>query len=442
MKTGIAALLKCAAIFLLILVIASAVGAGLLAAASLLPQKAVTSRLEQSLEQLTYEGNYPHVYDKNASSNQLDNFSEAIILSESYYLDKSWRAVWENPFYNTEPSDPTGALALSVTSGETANRTYSRYWGGFRVYCRALLCFFNYTQIRTVLSFCFFALLSAAAYTFLKHGGVLSAAVFTGGIILIKPWIVCSSMQFSCCFILAFVFVTVAPYFFKKGVPAVYFFFAAACVTQFFDFYTTPTVTFGLPMCLYLVINRGQGASRNFAGFIKSFAAWIAGYILMWLSKLSLTCIFTAENAFSEAFSAVERRIGSEKIPGREDTYNALKAVKEAAKAMFTSKKFLVLTLLLFVLLIIVCIVKRTRLAPGGRNIPLAARLPEASVFLAAAAIPFLWFAVAASPTVIHSFFQYRTAVTVPIAAGLFIESLLCSETAQPGKTGARISLK
>jgi hypothetical protein len=81
---------------------------------------------------------------------------------------------------------------------------YSRYWMGFRATLRFLLSFVNYYQLKRYLSFAFFALYAALISSISRRTTATIGFLFAISIILVRPYIIGASLQFSSCFFIAF----------------------------------------------------------------------------------------------------------------------------------------------------------------------------------------------------------------------------------------------
>ncbi len=111
--------------------------------------------------------------------------------------------------------------------------------------------------------------------------------------------------------------------------------------TMFFDFYTTPLLTLGLPLLGLLIC---QSYSKNpptakamLMQSLKLMGIWFVSYFMMWITKLVLTSVFTDQNAFASAWGAA--RIGSRVKDARScSAMIKLAAIISAFKHLFTGR--------------------------------------------------------------------------------------------------------
>lgn len=390
---------------------------GLLCLSMFLPQNRIHENLKESTEQFLLEGDYASIFDvRSYSSNQLDNVTDSTMLKESFYAF-NWENLWKNAVYSDEGT-AAESFHTVIHQNTPPNRSYSRYWGGFRAPLRLLLTFYNYLEIRHIVSAAFFCLFILAAITVYRHSNTASALAFGLSIALVKPEIISNSLQFSCCFLIAFLAMILVVKAGKMGYPQ--FFLCVGCLTQFFDFYTTPPITWAFPL-LVLLAFESYSAREKWEMTAKTCAAWLSGWLTMWLAKLTLTSLFTDENAFAPAIAAVKRRIGVEKYVGLEYTYNPVEAIYNCVLTLFhNTKPFFILVMLLCAAIALMALWKNFRARP---SVSFPEFVLDRLVFVVIGLVPFLWFSITASPVVIHCFFQYRT-IAVSVCAFLLCLTL------------------
>lgn len=389
-------------------------GVSLLYLAGLTPQERVAGNLLDSAYQLNTENAYPHVLDSQSWSQMVDMASESYILNLSYYMNTQ-----EDPSSILVNPNICGAigeeLQNAVEEQAPANESYARYWGGFRVPARLLLTFFTYTDIRRILALAVFLLSGGTALFLYKKTNTLAAPLSLLFVIaVLKPFVISSAMQFSCCFILAMLGILLLPRKERRFLTYPVYFFIIGAATQYFDFYTTPALTFGLPMLSLLAIRQSAGGSsvkKELKLIGMCFAAWFAAYLLMWLGKLALTTLFTDLNEFSNGFSAIAYRLldttdvdvtGS--LPYRICVLLWRVFIRVFERPAFIAA-FFGTTLLLWLYFL---------LRSGSRKERFLSGLP----YLLVACLPILWFIAASEPSLKHSWFQYRN-------VGVFLFGLL-----------------
>ena len=234
-----------------------------------------------------------------------------IKMLSSLYMDtqRMPASVLVNPTYEGEdvPIEAIQAVAEDGAAPE-ADTYFASSVMGFRGIVRILLSVMNIRQIRRLIMWCVILLLAANALMLRRQFSALLAGLFVVSILCVNPVVVMSSIQYSCCFLIAMTAMLFMPYVdrFKKYTAGMLFFILGA-VTQFLDYDTVPVITFGLPMLVLLLVKQrdgkylGFGESLAFTG--KCFGNWLLAYALLWLVKLGMTELFTGFFAFPEAFN-------------------------------------------------------------------------------------------------------------------------------------------
>ena len=411
--------------FFILLVIACV----LLFAAGLVPQSALKQHMLETMSQLEIEGVNPGVLYDGHPRSSLDNYSESRILLHSYYMDTRSDAsvIWSNPGWepvNFEKDTLFSEMRSAVSSDASPNLIYSRYWMGFRAIVRPLLLLMNYMDLRQLIQWTFLLLMGAVTLQLYRRTNSLWIALgFVFTLSQLNPVVVSGCIQFSTCFLLAMVgMLIVLSSRFRLG-SAQMLCFVLGAATQYFDFYTAPILTFGLPMLAVLLRNQYSPESdfrlRSTSRLVlTSFVAWMAAYLAMWLAKLALTAVFTSENAFIEAFARLSAWVFEPAAGGTVESMIPL--------ALFYCAINLVdlVPLALEGVLLIGYGIRILRIRPQRRV------WREQLVYLLVALLPLLWIAAAAKPAYDHMYFQYRG-----LGVTLFAGILFLLGTAFPANT-------
>ena len=420
------------------LVFLGVIAAGILTlmAAALLPQGRIDANILESAAVFEEEGSYPVIGDREATST-LDNYTDALILEEAAVMQAGdMGTIFSNPVYVKDDPAAEFTQFAKEREGKEPELYYVRYWQGFRAPVRLLLTFLNFTQIRQVNSFVFFALFAMAGlvivmgetegtgflrftasvkrkrpsprFTFPRFG---AGILFALSVIFAKPQVICHSLQLSCCFILAFIFILLVPWAKRKKIGPE-FFLACGMITQFFDFYTTPLVTLGYPMIFWLLLT-DEEESRGKAA-LKAAGAWLAGYGLMWIAKLALATVFTGVNGFADGFGSLANRTGIVKQEELVVYYNLGMMIRSligtCLENPFVSAAYLALIAVMAGRAVYAAVTERRGGASGRSAVPALQWI----WLLLPAVMVMIWYCLSVQPTCIHMIFQYRTtAVTL-----------------------------
>lgn len=374
-------------------------GYGLLYLAGLIPQQAVADSVELSASQLAEEGYNPVVLIRSDESYRLDNFTETRILLESLYLDTrtSPQAVYFCPTYDGG-GDPIAAINnVSKLGGfPEPDTNFPHMLMGFRAPVRLLLTFMNLRQIRRLLMWGVLLLFTANVLNIKKRSGTLIALLFTAAFLSVNPLIVMSSMQYACCFFIAFTAMLLMPRLEKWKLTEPMFFFLIGGLTQYFDTYTTPLVTFGLPMLWMLLVKQQSGQLQSFGEDLlcvaKCFGAWLGAYAMMWLVNIGVVALASDYDVWHIAWRAFGAGTGFG--TRRAD---ALLALSAGLTNLVTIE--CALCLVGFIVAWPFMMDTRAKRKTGYR---------QGRIFLIVALLPVLWCIVAPNTLLENSYYQYR----------------------------------
>lgn len=389
----------------------------LLYGSGLLPQDRIYENIQKSSVQFELEGEYPYVLDAWDVTFRLDAFSESLILNHSYFMDtrSSPVSILTNPAYRNG-EHPVQCLMEAARERDTrANSSRSRYWMGFRALVRPLLCLYPYQDIRSVISIAFFSLLFAAMLCLRREAGSLMAMGLGLTALAMNPVVVSTSLQYSCCFLIALSGIIAVCLLKRKPMALNGLFLVLGQLTQYFDFYTTPLITWGLPFVALLAIRRAGEKPPSIAEglrlLLSSIGMWAGGYVGMWVLKMILTTCFTEENGFAVIQSFLYYTgLGD---AGEEQVFSIGDALFLCVKNVFTNTNRMALLLCVIVL--------------GGYHIARVrkeeALLADGGIWIYAvvACLPVLWIACSKQASGRHSYFQYRTLAASVFAAFAFM---------------------
>ncbi len=375
-------------------------GYGLLYLVGLIPQQAVADSVQLSASQLVEEGYNPVVLVRSDESYRLDNFTETRILLESMYLNSRTnpKSVFLCPTYDGG-NDPIKAIHnVSELGGFPDPDTYFPHMiMGFRALIRPLLAFMNLRQIRRLLMWAVVLLFTANVVNIKKRSGTLIAFLFAAAFLSVNPILVMSSIQYSCCFLIAFSVMLLTPYIHRFKLTEPMLFFLVGGLTQYFDIYTTPLITFGLPMLWMLLIKQQDGDLQSFHDdvmcVVKCFSAWLGAYVLMWLANMGLVALFTDFAVWPLAMEALGTALG---------IGVARVNILDALSAIFTNLVTIECALCLvgFIIAWPFMMDTRAKRATGYR---------QGRIFLLVALLPVLWCVISANSTYFNAYYQYRT---------------------------------
>lgn len=392
------------------------IAVGLLVVGALLPQDLIEENVRASAELMYQEGFYPSVGDHGYSA-QLDNFTDAIMLMASQFTNaEQVESILTNPVVGYDGFEDYVDFLYRYSQGEAPDYqwSYNRYWMGFRPILRVALLFLNYFQIRRYLAFVLFGLFAWLIGSMVEKLDMRVAMAFAFSIILIRPYVICNSLQLSCCFLIAFAAMLAVPWVYRNPRYEKLFFMEIGMVTMYFDFYTVPLITFGFPAVYLYLLYEASGKRQTVKCLLSNAFSWFAAYVMMWISKMLLTAVFTKENAFEVGFGKLATWLGFGAQIKEGARYSPMTALIHVATSVAADVDGAI------VIALSVGILALGFLRAWKKGAVCRTRCRKHMGLLAIAAIPIIWFVVASEPTTSHFWFQYRSIALSYWAVGAY----------------------
>lgn len=195
-------------------------------------------------------------------------------------------------------------------------KEYPRYWHGYLVVLRPLLCVGNYLQIRYFNMF-FLMTLLAVVFTKLKESlNWGTAIVFMISIcvtnFIIVPW----SLQFSPVYYVMLTAMALMMQYYQSKKRLInfwiQFFFIIGMLINFFDFLSAPLLTLGIPLCLLLLLDMYDKTEEKIWEQIlrvfKLSIAWVCGYASSWIAKWTIATVALHKNVLLDGFEEANYR--------------------------------------------------------------------------------------------------------------------------------------
>lgn len=385
---------------ILIVVIGAVVGVLALAATYFIPQNRMKDNAWESAILMHREGLGSFMWPT-VTMTQLDGYTDGLMLNTSYTeTDDGIRDILLDTKVNVRDINPMEAFyeVIALENKDYRIETYGRYWHGYQILWRPLLCFFNYGEIRQINMALQLALVFAFLYLLFRTGEKALVIPFFGMYLFLTPLALFSSMQFSPCFYLT-MFASMAMIGSGKYLNDTgrnYLFLLTGILTAFFDLLTYPFVTLGVPLITHLAVDRECGGSikKSVKDIVFHTVSWCIGYVGMWGAKWVAASLFTDENVIKEALDQVMFRSGHfEK--GR--SYATTLRLNFDACNM---KSIWVVLICLAVYLLVRMVINYRRI--GVRPLPGTAAILLVSLY------PFLWYYLTMHHSSDNSYFTWR----------------------------------
>lgn len=376
----------------------------LLTLVSMIPSKLIRKNVENSLETLKKEGNFPKI--KYGINYKLDNYTDALMINTAYSVDseeplKSALLARRNyqgnrkeelTLIDIDSESTIENLEYTLKEENTQYCEYSRYWHGYLIFLRPLLLFMDYAKIRILLIILIDTLLLITCYYIWKRINLKYALCFFVSMILTASiHLIGLSLQYSSVFIIALC--TTLCILLKKDKVNIYtLFFITGGITAFMDLLTCPIITLGIPLIIYVALNEKKDLKDIVKMIIKLGICWGLGYFGIWISKWLITDSICKTNTIESALN---------KIKGYSGINENLNINISIIDAFIANMEYILPIILTLISIILYSIVLDTI---AGKKKCLLKNLP----YLILAILPFAWYAVTKKHAYIHARFTYK----------------------------------
>lgn len=387
-----------------------AVGFLMMLAVSLLPAERIEKNVRLSAYTLEKEGIYPQLDSINGRQ-QLDNFTDALMLgvaadkSEKGVLDQALSNRYllvdgQNPYYSFYSYYNRSSDAYE----NTTRIPYPRYWHGYLVLLRPLLCLLRYYQIRKLYLAVQLFMLALCVFLLIRRKLARCAIPFLLSVLLLSPLVIAHSLQYSSVYMIMLLSVIILLLFDKKAGSETFtsvLFAVTGCCTSFMDLLTAPLLTLCFPLTIYFCLVRPSSLRSALGAFLRLCCCWGIGYAGMWAGKWLLATLLTEHDVFASAFLAASQRTSFTDDRGNAFTY--IDVLHQNWQALRQSPVW-ALSLAVMVFSAIRSIRSKKRILSG------------AACFAPVALLPFAWFYVMSNHTYWHFWFTHRIYAAVPFA--------------------------
>lgn len=335
----------------------------------------------------------------------MDNFTDALIINQACNggTDSLWTNVMLVP-RQTDWQSECGSLRHVVAHDTMLPRVhYGRYWHGSTFAMRWLLQVEDYTMLRLLMYVLSSLLLLWVCVALWRRVGAVASAGYLLSLSMVNVFIMQLSIQFLPVLVLALGATLWVVYRVRRPGQMCMTLFVVGSLTAYFDLLTCPALTWGMPLCVYLLMNERDTMLRRLGTAGGASVLWAAGYGVSWVMKWVLATLTTQENVLKDGFSEFTVRSGAMQDVTRWD-------------AMMRNASMLSWTWVCAVLVVLV-VLAVLRFRREG--------LPTAVLCLLVALPPLLWYGFAAEHSYLHFWFTYRSMAVVLLALFAAVGSLI-----------------
>lgn len=385
---------------ILIVVIGVVAGVAALAATYFIPQEKMKENAWESAILMHREGLGSFMWPT-VKMTQLDGYTDGVMLNTAYTeTDDGIRDILLDTRVQVREINPMESFyeVIALENKEYRVETYGRYWHGYQILWRPLLCFFNYGEIRQINMAVQLAMVFAFLYLLFLSGEKALAIPFFGMYLFLTPLALFSSMQFSPCFYLMLLtsMALVGLRAYLNDTRRNCLFLIVGILTAFFDLLTYPFVTLGIPLITYLAVDKEcrENWKKSIKDIVFYSVSWGIGYVGMWGAKWVAASVLTDENVIMDAVNQVKFRSGH---------YEQGRSFLTTLKLNFDAcnMKSIWVVLIALALFLLACVILNFR----RNGIKL---LPVTAVILVVSLYPFLWYYLTMHHSSDNSYFTWR----------------------------------
>lgn len=377
----------------------------LLTLSYVLPNGRIRRNISDAPGIMIAEGEHPEQYLYKPGA-ELDNFTDAIILNVAVDINQNRNPLEKaitNSFYFSNDPEITQSQYLKKALEDPSvgtNSDYIRYWFGSSAVMRFLALFFNFKEIRYILSITIMLLFVLAVSAIYRKLGAKYAIFFALSLLFTRIFSVSAAIQYAPVFIITLLSVIAVCKLsdmekYHKYLPFV--FMASGTLTVIFDLLTFPLMTLGLPLVVALLIELKSEKKIDYKTRIKkSFfycVIWGISYAMTNLIKWIIASIVLGRNEITPAIEQFFFRANAgegEKLP--------IGSMYGSNIMEYFSKIALIILAICIVVWIILAIKKRIHCK---QMIPL-------TIFAVIALFPYIWYGVLSNHSYIHYWMTYR----------------------------------
>lgn len=394
-------------IIISVFVISVSLGTLLLVGAYALPTTDINNHIIKSVDVFEQEGTYRIL--TNLCTSQLDNWTDSVMFLNAGYDGEETLINKALMVYRkeTEGLTPTQGLVKYYTEGSyTHIWSYARYWHGYLIFLKPLLCFFDYQTLRIINLIAQTGINLILVLIMYKKNLKYYIVPYVLSFLLIMPISTAYSFQFSTVFYvfsIGSIILIIKSHKWNGTNKFNLYFLILGIITSYFDLISYPLVSFGVPITFYYCLNLDKNTIKNFKKFTKYLCFWGMGYVGMWGGKWIIASILTNNNVFLDAYNMILVR-SSMNVEG---TAISFLDVLWLNLTSFLYNPLIVLSIL-FVIIMITMSLKKNLM----KNL-----FKKYNIFFVIAMLPFAWYLGASNHSYVHFWFTYKELIITAFAA-------------------------
>ncbi len=321
-----------------------------------------------------------------------------------------FRGAWmDTPTENIMMQKSSLEAGKSALFNALSMKGYERYWHGYVLVLRPLLCVLSLDGIYRVNSVVFYGLLAWMLVLLAKRTAKRIPVLFILAMIPAFFFLIPLCMQFLSVFLIAFAAGTFVLNKERTAETLRVLFVVTGALTSYFDFLTAPQVTLSIPLCMILLVQicrKQKNTKEMVIEVIMLSLLWAFGYFGMWFLKWVLASVFLHRNIIAESMDHTRYRIDTVNI--NITRWQAVQMNVETYISEYLSVLVIPLCIVLAVLAVVTSALKREWISLAIVEL-----------------MPFVWYMILSNHTAIHCFMTYRMLIPSAFIFLLTINELI-----------------
>lgn len=347
----------------------------------------------------------------------LDHFTDAIILNQACnggrvnLIDN----VLLVPRFTTFDSECEGLKHYVAGDSTLTKATYARYWHGSTFLMRWMLLFTNYITLRLLFYFISSLLIIWVCIALYRRLGILFMGCYMASLLCVNVFVMQFSIQYMPVLVIGLGSTLWVLYRVKKSSQMVMTLFITGSLTAYFDLLTCPVLTWGMPLCVYILMQEKDSFRNRLINIVVPSVMWAAGYALTWMSKWVIATLLTSESVVKDSISQFLLR--TDDVVQTESISRLFAMIHNISQVSWVGAGILILVLVGLAII---------RFRREG--------MQTAVLCLLMAIPPLLWYLALANHSQVHFWFTYRSMAVVLMAVFFSIASLIRNTNLELGK--------
>lgn len=288
-----------------------------------IPNYKIRENLLESANYLLESEDDFHQLIKGDRRTEIHNYADATTLNILYTVNGKG-AFWSSilsPFYSDRVNTDKSMIELlseRIAGERPADTLYDRYWHGMILILKPLLLLFTLQQIRGIFLGTLVVLLTILTVLLIQRKQYLFSALLWLGAVSVQAWMTGLCIEYFPVFFITFLVSILMVTNEAKRERIICFCVVSGVCVAFFDFLTTETLAFVIPLACVYSIWSSKGVLRSIKEeivfLVRAGLSWVGAYAATYLTKWILASFVYGEERISVALSQLAGRQGSNVI--------------------------------------------------------------------------------------------------------------------------------